>query len=272
MNWSDERYVKLYSRNTATWVTWPWQARAALPLFLRVADGAGLLDCGRREPLRALAALVMLPVEVVEVAVAAMVEDGTLEVVERGWLLPHYLEAQEATKTPALKKRDQRDRDRAKAREITMAPVTECHRVSPSVPLQPSPAQPTTSPAQEEVVAPLRVASPSVGELVEAWNGLPHPPFPACHAVAGKRLRAAQARLREVPDIDRWRRAVARLPTSPFLRGENDRGWVATLDWLLRPDTLTKLEEGAYDARSPRGPTLVTPGEGAIQATIGEML
>lgn len=220
MNWSDERYVKLYSRNTATWVTWPWQARAALPLFLRVADGAGLLDCGRREPLRALAALVMLPVEVVEVAVAAMVDDGTLEVVERGWLLPHYLEAQEATKTPALKKRDQRDRDRAKAREISMVPVTNSHQASPVVTKCPPPAQPSPPPPPAQPIPAGRSATPpktkpttdptwqplvdALDELWERIKGTRYSWSPADFAA----LKALRRRAEDQEIAQRWVRGL----------------------------------------------------------------
>jgi hypothetical protein len=41
--------------------------------------------------------------------------------------------------------------------------------------------------------------------------------------------------------------AIRRLGRSPFCRGENDRGWRANFDWLLRPETITKVLEGTYD-------------------------
>lgn len=148
MNWSDEKYVKLYVRQTATWRMWPWQARCVFPLLLQVANGAGLLDVGGKDPLTGLSVLIMVPREVVELAVAALLEDGTLERVTTGFLIPKFLEAQEATKTEARKKADQRERERAKARVTTQPPVTECPVVSPGVtecppPAQPSPAQPS---------------------------------------------------------------------------------------------------------------------------------
>ena len=146
MHWSDERYVKLYSRDTPGWMLWPWQARALLPLLLRRLDGAGVLECGRARPVDAVAIVVGLPIEVVNVGLEALLSDGVLESIERGLLMPNYIEAQEATKTEAGKKRDQRERHRAQARVTVKAPVPECPVVSPSVPECPPPAYP--SPAQ----------------------------------------------------------------------------------------------------------------------------
>lgn len=151
MNWCDEKYVKLYTRNTATWVLWPWQARAIFAPLLRATNYAGILETGNGDALTALAALIMFPREVVEVGINAMLETGTLEKIRCGYLMPKYIEAQEATKTDTRKKRDQRERQRAQAREFVEAPVTECHQASPSVtecppPAQHSTAQPTTSP------------------------------------------------------------------------------------------------------------------------------
>jgi hypothetical protein len=40
---------------------------------------------------------------------------------------------------------------------------------------------------------------------------------------------------------------VKRIASSAFCTGTNDRGWRATPDWLLRPDTAAKVLEGKYD-------------------------
>ena len=34
---------------------------------------------------------------------------------------------------------------------------------------------------------------------------------------------------------------------TPFLRGENDKGWVATFDWIFNPSNFIKIMEGNYD-------------------------
>ncbi|MCB1441762.1 MAG: hypothetical protein KDJ72_01970 [Methyloceanibacter sp.] len=46
--------------------------------------------------------------------------------------------------------------------------------------------------------------------------------------------------------------AIATIPSSAFLRGDNDRGWKASFDWLLQPASFNKLAEGAYYAAPSR--------------------
>lgn len=45
--WSDERYVRLYSRDTADWLALSWQARGLLALLLRAVDRSGVLGLGK---------------------------------------------------------------------------------------------------------------------------------------------------------------------------------------------------------------------------------
>lgn len=47
MDWQDERFVRLYTRDTADWLTWPWQSRALFPLLMRKADRVGRVSMGR---------------------------------------------------------------------------------------------------------------------------------------------------------------------------------------------------------------------------------
>lgn len=210
MNWGDERYVKLYVRDTYTWRKWPWQARALLGPFLKALNGAGFVDLGNDEPAEALAMMVLIPVEVVRPALEAWLADGTVERVAHGLLMPKFLEAQEATKTPAQKKRDQRDRDRALIRAqqagILGALVTGSHPQSPPVPLQPSPPPP---PAQPKIARPAKKPPDPrhrvvVEALVAASPG---------YAFTGRDARAVTELLAladEVEIAQRWMRALRR--------------------------------------------------------------
>ena len=83
--------------------------------------------------------------------------------------------------------------------------------------------------------------------VIEAWNevaerhGLP---------VIRKLTEARQKHLRSLirkNSIEEVRCALDAIERSPFLRGENDRGWRADFDFLLQPKSFTKLIEGAYD-------------------------
>lgn len=67
-----------------------------------------------------------------------------------------------------------------------------------------------------------------------------------CMKLTPARRRILGVRLRDAWWRENWREGLARLPTMPFLNGQNDRGWKADFDFFLKPDTLTKIVENAY--------------------------
>ena len=113
MDFANERYVRVYTRDTATWKLLPWQGRALLPLILRKLDRAGVADLGEAEtPAEAVAALVDLPEEVCAVGLPALLKRGVL-VLQGGRLwAPKFVEAQECASTPAQRQRESRGRAR----------------------------------------------------------------------------------------------------------------------------------------------------------------
>lgn len=88
--------------------------------------------------------------------------------------------------------------------------------------------------------------------LAELWNSRKAAVQPKVDLAKFKsgspRWRKAQTRLAE-HDIDYWQAIIDRIAASPFCRGENDRHWIATFDFLLRPETHVKADEGQYDDR-----------------------
>lgn len=50
--------------------------------------------------------------------------------------------------------------------------------------------------------------------------------------------------------LEEWREVVLKIAASDFCCGKNDRGWVASFDFLLKPDTALKVLEGKYDNRA----------------------
>lgn len=67
-----------------------------------------------------------------------------------------------------------------------------------------------------------------------------------CMKLTPARRRLLGVRLRDAWWRESWREGLARLPTVPFLNGQNERGWKATFDFFIQPDTLTKILENAY--------------------------
>lgn len=114
MRWEDERYVRVYTRNTGEWLALSWEARALFVFLLRVADRAGLVHTGKAG-IRGLAGLAGMPADVVERVAPELLADGCLRASEGGYIIPNFIAAQEAKASDAQRKRDQRERDRDKA-------------------------------------------------------------------------------------------------------------------------------------------------------------
>lgn len=130
MRWEDEQYVKLYTRDTLTWMSWGWQARTVFLHLIRKVDHAGLLECEGFDPSKAVALIVGLPEEVVSPGLAELAKSGTVEIGPGCVVIPKFVEAQEARKTDKARKRDQRQRDRDKARSQPSKILAESHAVT----------------------------------------------------------------------------------------------------------------------------------------------
>ena len=110
MNWPDERYVRLYTRDTPQWRAWCWQARALLPLLLRAADRAGVIATGSMGA-KGVAAVVALPLELVVVpGLDELLEDGCVTTHPAGYLIRNFIEAQEAARSSKARMADTRAR------------------------------------------------------------------------------------------------------------------------------------------------------------------
>lgn len=91
--------------------------------------------------------------------------------------------------------------------------------------------------------------SDDVENIVRAWNELAEARnLPKVAKITASRRKQVQARLKEWSD-DEWSKALTAIYRSKFLCGENERGWKANFDFLLQPNSFTRLIEGAYDGK-----------------------
>ena len=49
--------------------------------------------------------------------------------------------------------------------------------------------------------------------------------------------------------LDVFLEAIKSINESPFLLGRNEKGWVITFDWFIKPSNFTKVLEGNYKPR-----------------------
>ncbi len=84
-----------------------------------------------------------------------------------------------------------------------------------------------------------------IEEALEAYNRMAVVSgLPRALKLTPKRRKSLAARLREV-GLAQWVAAVEKVPNSQFLLGST--GWRADLDFLLHPEKLQKVLEGAYE-------------------------
>lgn len=85
-------------------------------------------------------------------------------------------------------------------------------------------------------------------ELLKIWQS-ERGTLPPVRSFTNQRLSKCRIRLSAKSfSLEDFREAVRRAAITPFLRGDNDRGWKAGFDWLIANDTnYQAVLEGKYD-------------------------
>jgi len=128
MDWSNERYVRLFTRDTRTWLKLRWEGQALFVLLLRKVDRAGVLD-NIEEPADDLSLITGLPVEHAETGLDRLMALGVVEFNGTTLVIPNFLEAQETPMSDAQRQR----RSRELRRDRSRAAVTKCDEMSQTV-------------------------------------------------------------------------------------------------------------------------------------------
>jgi hypothetical protein len=113
VDWENERYVRLYVRDTADILAIGWEGRALFSEILRKVDRAGLFDSDEPE---VISELIRMPVEIVSHALTRLVGRGMVERIGGMLLIPNFLDAQEAKSSESQRSREHRARRRDQAR------------------------------------------------------------------------------------------------------------------------------------------------------------
>lgn len=109
------------------------------------------------------------------------------------------------------------------------------------------PGKPITD-NQEPITKKQQQQADAADGLLAFWNEHAHPKLARVRAMTSNRKTALRARLKE-HQPEELEEAIRRLGASSFCLGGGSQGWMADLDWLLRPGTVAKVLEGKYDDR-----------------------
>lgn len=85
-------------------------------------------------------------------------------------------------------------------------------------------------------------------EIVESWNSLSVYGIAQIKRIVDGSIRAKQLKSRiSQYGEDAIIEAIDRIRRSKFLQGDNNRGWIITFDWFIKPSNFAKVYEGNYD-------------------------
>ena len=112
-------------------------------------------------------------------------------------------------------------------------------------------------------------SAPDLDALKDFFNrSMEGKSIPRVVCIRGERRARANARIREY-GMDSVYAMIAKAAESPFLNGAGERPFVASFDWLMRPNNFPKVLEGNYDPvpdpppreayRPPRSPSIPAP-------------
>lgn len=98
------------------------------------------------------------------------------------------------------------------------------------------------------IVSKDTICQTDVRRVIEEWNKLQEVGINPIRDIkpSSKRYQLLKGRIREY-GIDEVLNAINNVRNSDFLRGENNRGWMITFDWFVKPNNFTKVLEGNYN-------------------------
>lgn len=118
MDFANERYIRVYTRDTTTVLMWAWETTSLWWALLRKVDRAGVIDLGDHDPAATIAVLLRTrttpPLSVVVAALQEWLQSGSVELREIGGghrvlVVPNHIEAQEAIQSDAARQRRARE-------------------------------------------------------------------------------------------------------------------------------------------------------------------
>jgi hypothetical protein len=78
--------------------------------------------------------------------------------------------------------------------------------------------------------------------------------LPFVKTITNARIKTIKTRLRN-HSIDELKELFETAQGTPFLKGNNNRGWKAGFDWLMNEANMTKVLEGYYNKSTKRTET-----------------
>lgn len=97
---------------------------------------------------------------------------------------------------------------------------------------------------KESISTTTTITKKDINLIVEEWNKLNLQNLRSINSNT-KRYTSLKARIKEY-SLDEVVQAIRSISKSDFLKGQNNKGWTITFDWLVKPNNFLKVLEGNY--------------------------
>lgn len=87
--------------------------------------------------------------------------------------------------------------------------------------------------------------------IIDSYNAICGGRLPKVTKLTDKRKRSIKNCLAQGFTVNDLSRAFKAAVNTPFLTGKNDRCWTANFDFIIKPDNIVKILEGAYGGAAP---------------------
>ena len=111
MDWSNESYVRVYTKDTLTWKRLRWQGQCVLMQLIRKLDRSGTLD-NIRDLSIDVSIITGMPEDIASEGMESLIREDVFLYDGDTLIMPNYIEAQEAVKSDKLRQRESRERKR----------------------------------------------------------------------------------------------------------------------------------------------------------------
>jgi len=229
MDWANERYVRLYTRDTATMVAIGWEGRAVFFELLRKVDRSGVLDHGGDT--ESVPDLLRIPKELFLTGLARLLKKDVIATTETSIVVVNFMKAQESAQSDKARKQAERERRRAEALATVTPghaesrPVTDGHEMSLCA--EPSLSEPLKDMSPSATVLPFPDPPPEKSRAVEAKL--------VTASVVGAFNRAFGRNLRPSGWEDSVKRLLSKGHTDEEMRGVV---WWASIAWAGKPEIM----------------------------------
>lgn len=226
MNFEDESYVRLYVRDTKTWLRLGFEGQCVLVFLLRKLDRAGVLD-GIEDASPDVALITGVPLAIVHVGLPRLLERRVFEHHGDCLVMPNFIQAQTAIRTDKARQKDARDKRMAEARLVTIRESSVTPRDGADT--QRDQTVTANDTAQQPVTPILSVPSFTAPSLVP-----PVVPPGDTAASPAKTPKARKPKWKRVPETWSGPNASHRSKTAHWPKGKLEREERRYRDWNFR--------------------------------------